>query len=121
VHPKWAVNPAKAGPDQPPAGRSLFDEITTREEGGHRVADIPFPFDTLLARINARAGCSVSKPCVRAVLIPLGRSLQRMTASPAFFEHPRVVAAVDGEGDPAVPGAMLLKDRLYLGYQDRPR
>jgi len=83
------------------------------------VANIPFPFDTLLARINARAGCSDSKPCVRAVLIPLGRSLQRMTASPAFFEHPRVVAAVDGEGDPAAPGAMLLKDRLYLGYQDR--
>ena len=119
VHPKWAVNPAKAGPDQPLAGRSLFDEITTRQEGGRRVADIPFPFDALLARINTRAGCSASKPCVRAVLIPLGRSLQRTTASPAFFEHPRVVAAVDGEGDPAAPDAMLLKDRLYLGYQDR--
>lgn len=119
AHPKWAVNPARAGPDRPPAGQSLFDRLFMQDRNGRRTYDIPFPFDALLARINARAGCSASAPCVRVVMIPLGRSLQRMTASPAFFEHPRVVAAVDAEGNPAAADAMLLKDRLYLGYQDK--
>jgi hypothetical protein len=51
------------------------------------------------------------------VLIPLGRSLQRTAAAPAFFEFPRVVAAIDVE--PASPGAPLPKDRNYVGYQER--
>jgi hypothetical protein len=32
------------------------------------------------------------------VLIPIGRSLQRNAANPHFFNYPRVVLAVVGEG-----------------------
>lgn len=115
-HPQWAVHPSRPGSDHPPVGRSLFDFIATRERAGQPVYDIPFPFEALLQRVNERAGCAASAPCVRAVLIPLGRSLQRLAAAPDFFRHPRIVAAVDGEGDRAMA---LLKDRLYLGYQQQ--
>ena len=114
--PKWAVRASKPGSDRPPAGRSLFDFVATREQDGERVHDIPFPFEALLQRINARAGCDADGECLRVVLIPLGRSLQRLAAAPDFFAHPRIVAAVTGEGDGA---AALLKDRLYIGYQEQ--
>ncbi|MFC3551595.1 hypothetical protein ACFOLC_11305 [Lysobacter cavernae] len=117
--PRWAVNPARTGPDRPPLGHSLFDSISRHEQDGRYVQDIPFPFDALLRRIDERAGCDAAAPCSRAVLIPLGRSLQRLTASPDFFAHPRVVAAVDGEGARATTAHALLKDRLYLGYQEQ--
>jgi hypothetical protein len=117
--PKWAASPTRPGDDRPPVGRSLFDAATTQPKAGHRVVEIPFPFEALLQRIDERAGCSMSASCVRAVLIPLGRSLQRMTASPAFFAHPRVVVAVVAEAGPEAAGAMLLKDRLYIGYQEQ--
>src|SRR3546814_6487346 len=55
--PKWAVRASKPGSDKPPAGRSLFDFVATREHGGERVYDIPFPFEALLQRVNPRAGC----------------------------------------------------------------
>ncbi len=113
--PVWAVDPARAGRDLPPAGRSLFDYVVTREVDGQPVHDVPFPFERLVKRIEARAGCR--QPCAKQVLIPLGRSLQRTAASPAFFEFPRVVAAIDA--DPGAPGAPLLKDRIYLGYQEK--
>jgi mono/diheme cytochrome c family protein len=113
----WAVSPAAPGPDAPPAGRSLFDFMVTREAGGKRVYDLPFPFAALVQRVAERAGCAGREPCVKQVLIPLGRSLQRTAASPEFFRHPRVVAAIDGEG--ARSGAPLAKDRLYLGYQEQ--
>ena len=87
----------------------------TREAGGKAIHDVPFPFERLVKHLEARAGCR--QPCTKQVLIPLGRSLQRTAASPAFFEFPRVVAAIDGE--PAEPGAPLLKDRIYLGYQEK--
>src|SRR3546814_9204248 len=88
--PKWAVRASKPGSDRPPAGRSLFDFVTTREQGGARVYDIPFPFEALLQRINARAGCDAGDDCLRVVLIPLGRSLQRLAAAPDFFAHPQI-------------------------------
>jgi len=113
--PTWAVDPARPGHDSPPAGRSLFDFAVTREADGKAVHDVPFPFERLVKHLEARAGCR--QPCAKQVLIPLGRSLQRTAASPAFFEFPRVVAAIDGE--PAEPGAALLKDRVYLGYQEK--
>ncbi len=50
------------------------------------------------------------------MLIPLGRSLQRNAAAPRFFRAPRAVLAVTE--DPGRPGMPLLKDRLYLGYQE---
>ena len=108
----WSVDPAMPGPDDPPAGVSLFDRATHDSQGRQ---SIPFPFERLVARIEAAAGCSARDPCTRAVLIPLGRSLQRVAASPDFFAHPRVVVAVVGDGR----GPLLLKDRLYLGYQDK--
>jgi hypothetical protein len=119
--PAWAVNPAAPGPDAPPAGRSLFDFMVTRAGGGtdrkSAVYDVPFPFTALVQRVAERAGCAGREPCVKAVLIPLGRSLQRTAAAPEFFRHPRVVAAIVGE---AVQGnAPLAKDRLYLGYQEQ--
>ncbi|HSD52822.1 MAG TPA: hypothetical protein VLC47_01585 [Burkholderiales bacterium] len=114
---KWAVDPAAPGPDLPPAGRSLFDFVATVERDGGRVYDLPFPFEALAKRIEARAGCTPREPCARAVLIPLGRSLQRTAAAPDFFESPRIVIAFDGE--PAHGAHPLLKDRLYLGYQER--
>jgi hypothetical protein len=113
--PTWAVDPARPGRDSPPAGRSLFDFAVTREADGKPVHDVPFPFERLVKHLEARAGCR--QPCARQVLIPLGRSLQRTAAAPAFFEFPRVVAAIDGE--PGEAGAPLLGDRIYLGYQEK--
>jgi len=113
--PTWAVDPARPGRDAPPAGRSLFDFAVTREVDGRAVYDVPFPFERLVKHLEARAGCK--QPCAKQVLIPLGRSLQRTAAAPAFFEFPRVVAAIDAE--PASPGAPLLKDRIYVGYQEK--
>ncbi|MCG6873987.1 MAG: hypothetical protein LJE97_02735 [Betaproteobacteria bacterium] len=115
--PLWAASPASPGPDLPPVGRSLFDFVATREVDGQRVYDIPFPFDAFIARVAARTGCADGASCVKAVLIPLGRSLQRTAATPEFFKYPRVVVAVDGEA-PAGAHA-LLKDRFYVGYQEK--
>ena len=104
--PRWALDPADPGPDLPVEGRSLFDSIAA--DG------VPFPFETLLGKIERQAGCKPAH-CVRSVLIPLGRSLQRASAAPDFFASPRVVVAVTGEG----LGPVFAKDRLYLGYQER--
>lgn len=117
----WAVDPREPGPDLPPAGRSLFDFLVTERRRGEAVVDIPFPFTALLERIEARqqAHPYFSSPVGR-VLIPLGRSLQRNTAAPDFFAHPRAVAAALAEprADDA-GGGMLLKNRLFLGYQEQ--
>jgi len=110
--PEWSVDPGVPGADLPGAGASLFDLVTADAQGRRQV---PFPFERLLARIEAAAGCSERAPCTQTVLIPLGRSLQRVAASPDFFAHPRVVTAVVGSGR----GPFMLRDRLYLGYQDK--
>lgn len=130
--PTWAIAPQAAGPDLPPAGRSLFDTVVAGARQGKPGYDIPFPLPALLRRIEERAGCppaeiSDAKSCVQAVLIPLGRSLQRPAAAPDFFAYPRVVAAVTGEpatrgqdrSTTRMPARPLLKDRIYLGYQER--
>jgi hypothetical protein len=111
----WSADPTEPGPARPPAGRSAFDREFTTVSGGRRVYDIPFPFSALLEKLNARTGGNV-----RAVLIPLGRSLQRSAADPDYFESPRVVAAVVGDAPAgAQPPHATLKDRLFLGYQER--
>ncbi len=102
----WAVNPAMPGPTLPPAGRSLFDFVAA--DG------IPFPFEALVRKIEARAGCT-DGTCVTPVLIPLGRSLQRTAAAPDFFAYPRAIVAVTGEGT----GPLFARDRLYLAYQEK--
>lgn len=105
--PTWAIDPAHPGSNRPATGHSLFDEV---------IADgVPFPFDALIRKIEARS-CAGTR-CTTAVLIPLGRSLQRAAAAPDYFAFPRVVVAVTGEGR----GPLLAKDRLYLGYQERAR
>lgn len=102
AEPSPAVDPRSPGAQLPPEGRSLFDFVIS--------LPVPFPFEALLARI---AGLD-------AVLIPLGRSLQRAAAAPDYFRYPRVVAAVDREPLARTGHAeMLLKDRLYLGYQEK--
>jgi hypothetical protein len=111
----WAADPARAGLDSPPVGRSLFDFVVAREGDGTPAYDVPFPLERLVKHIEARAGCTPS--CAKQVLIPLGRSLQRTAAAPAFFEFPRVVVAIDAE--PARAGALLARDRIYLGYQEK--
>ncbi|HEX3529735.1 MAG TPA: hypothetical protein VH988_21970 [Thermoanaerobaculia bacterium] len=108
----WAVDPEDPGEDLPPAGRSLFDSLVTIERGGQRVYDVPFPFANLVRAVTDLA------PSER-VLIPLGRSLQRNAAAPRFFSAPRAVLAVTGDsGRPPRPDMPLLKDRLYIGYQE---
>ncbi len=113
----WVVDPAVAGDDLPARGRSLFDFLVTQERGGERVQVVPFPFAALLQRVEARMGRDSRAPATKAVLIPLGRSLQRNSAAPDFFAYPRAVVAVDAE--PAGSGDLYLKDRLYLGYQEK--
>ena len=114
--PHWVVDPTQVGSNLPPAGRSLFDFAMAQPVGGKLPYDIPFPFDALVRKVEQRAGCANRRrACVKQILIPLGRSLQRIAAAPDFFAYPRVVIAVDGEGD----AGMLLKDRLYIGYQEK--
>ena len=113
--PVWVTEPARPGPDAPPLGRSLFDHLTGHD--GRQV--VPFPIEALLASLERRLaaeGAYLDRP-LKKVLIPLGRSLQRDAAAPAFFESPRVVVAVDTEprGGPGGSG-MLLRDRLFIAY-----
>jgi len=132
VAPVWAADPASAGESLPPVGRSLFDFVVMDGES----ARVPFPFEALTKKIDSRLGCAgdgraapkgrgigtVEASCLKRVLIPLGRSLQRSAAGPEFFKYPRAVVAVDTESPATAPAAyhrMLLKDRLYLGYQEK--
>ncbi len=118
--PRWVVDPREPGSTLPPVGRSLFDLVVTSSGSIGVKHEIPFPFEALVERIETRAGCvPPDPPCTRQVLIPLGRSLQRTAASPDFFRYPRVVVAVDREGGSKSRAGMLLKDRLYLGYQEK--
>ena len=91
----WVINPDQPGPNIPPTGRSLFDYLVRDA--------VPFPFTALTARVNTQL----------AVLIPLGRSLQRNAAKPDFFRFPRAVIAADSNS------AMPIKDRLFMGYQEK--
>jgi hypothetical protein len=92
------------GPDRPPAGRALLDEIFP--DG------LPYPFEAVLARLRTLAG----DENVETALIPLGRSLQRYAAFPDYFASPRIVVAVTGDRA-AGPDEPRLADRLFLGYQ----
>jgi hypothetical protein len=105
----------ESGANRPPVGRSLFDElfaVSPAQGDGARYA-LPFPFERLLAELNAR----IAPAAATGVLIPLGRSLQRHAADPDYFSSPRVVVAVTE--DAGAPERSLLKDRLYLGYHER--
>ncbi len=110
----WASDPRAPGDNAPAQGRSLFDFLVSEQgkNGAHYA--VPFPFSALVARIERELAAPSG---VKRVLIPMGRSLQRSVAAPDFFKFPRAVLAVDGE--PAAHARLLLKDRLYLGYQEK--
>ena len=74
----------------------------------------PFPFAALVRKIEARAGCRPGR-CAQAVLIPLGRSLQRTAAAPDFFAFPARRRRRHRRGR----GSAARADRLYLGYQEK--
>jgi len=115
-----AAKSVAAATDLPPAGRSLFDELTIVEAGGRSVQRVPYPFAALLRSLESRVGAdTLGRSGVAAVLIPVGRSLQRNASLQHPFDHPRIVAAVTGE--PRRTGGRaeaFLKDRLFLGFQD---
>ncbi len=117
--PTWVIDPAVPGDDLPPVGRSLFDKLFAVARNGQAAIELPFPFTALLARIDAQLAPDPGStlPPAKRVLIPLGRSLQRTAAAPDYFTFPRVVLAVDGQ--PTSNSAPYLKDRLYLGYQEK--
>ncbi|MGH8771431.1 MAG: hypothetical protein ACREV2_09685, partial [Burkholderiales bacterium] len=104
--PEWVINPKSPGGNLPAAGRSLFDFLLAEAPD----AKVPFPFSALMKMIERHS------PQPKAVLIPIGRSLQRMASAPDFFAFPRIVVAADSEGDDAF---FALKDRLFLGYNER--
>jgi hypothetical protein len=109
----WTVAPGVPGAMLPQAGRSLFDHVFAA--GGRY--DLPFPFVSLVRKLETQVGAdALGRPGVKRVLIPLGRSLQRTAGAADFFRFPRVVVAVDGE--PKSAHGPLLKDRLYIGYQE---
>jgi hypothetical protein len=118
-----AMFPARAAAaatdsDIPPAGRSLFDILTTVEtEDGPRL-NVPYPFEALRALIT-EAG-NLTPDDLSETVFPLGRSLQREVAAPDYFKSPRLVLGVTGEPRQDAPETTLpLKDRLYIGYQPR--
>ena len=115
----WVIDPAVPGENLPSAGRSQFDRLFASTHKGEADYDLPFPFEALLARIDSQLSGDQSSPLppAKRVLIPLGRSLQRTVAAPDYFAFPRVVVAVDSP--PASPANLLLKDRLYIGYQEK--
>ena len=98
------VDARAPGPDDPPAGRSLFEALFA---GG-----VPLPFAALLDRLRDEVGTQN----VVTALVPLGRSLQRFSAHPHYFASPRLVVAITGDRA-AGPSTPRLADRLYLGYQ----
>lgn len=117
--PTWVIDPAAPGDNLPAAGRSLFDQVFAVDRNGRAAIELPFPFAALLARLDAQLAQDPASPLppAKRVLIPLGRSLQRTAAAPDYFAYPRVVVAVDGE--PASAAMPFLKDRLYIGYQEK--
>ena len=129
----WAVDPYQIGPDIPLLGRSLFDQLFSRQTSDGPRYDVPFPLSRVLERIRSQLGDHPvaigsgydpgSEPGILMTLIPLGRSLQRFAAEPDFFASPRVVIAVVGEPRDIAPGQqpLRLNDRLFLGYQEQAK
>jgi len=128
----WAADPTMAGPDLPPAGRSLFDFLFTETGTGvdtdrpdsdaPGTYQVPFPFPALIDRVRAHLGNREFMGGIRVAVIPMGRSLQRVAAAPEFFKYPRTVIAVTGEPRTSAHDAgMLLRDRLYIAYVEKTK
>lgn len=121
----WAVDPGDAGPNLPPVGRSLFDQLLDEPAPDAATSGtrgrVPFPLAALVRRIEERLGPDPDGTApLRRVLIPFSRSLQRNAASPEFLRYPRAVLAVDSQrgNGPGFAAGPLLKDRFFLGYQE---
>lgn len=122
--PMWAVEPADFGPDQPPIGRSAFDALVARTSDGAERLVVPFPFTELVKLIESKTQAlatvfNFDSTGVHKVLIPLGRSLQRRAARPDYFAFPRIVLGVTGAESPSETDFPLLRDRLFIGYQEK--
>jgi hypothetical protein len=114
------IDPTEPGTNLPPVGRSLFDFLITKEVNGKKIYDIPFPFSTLLARIESHLHPKQTQPALKRLLIPVNRSLQRRASNGEYFTYPRAVMAVDTETDSALgQSEMHLKDRLFIGYHEK--
>ena len=110
----WIEQASRPGPDLPPRGQSRFDELFRLDGGGYR---IPYPFDRLVAELEAKVD-NGDQPGVRRVFVPMGRSLQRDTPAPDYFDQPREVIALEGE--PVNPGGhagAVLEYRLFIAHQ----
>jgi hypothetical protein len=98
----------------------LFDYVVTEQKGEKLVYHIPFPFTALLQRLEQSLEDDSPGSPLKRVLIPINRSLQRHVSQPKYFAYPRVVVGIDTE--PRIrkdQAGMLLKDRLFLGYQEK--
>jgi mono/diheme cytochrome c family protein len=116
--PTWVFDPQAPGENRPPAGRSLFDFLFTVEQKGKRIYRIPYPFEALMRQVDSYLP-RVGSGGTSRVLIPLGRSLQRYAAAPDYFKYPRVIVAVNTEALPKGNVRWSLRDRLFLGYQEK--
>lgn len=117
--PQWVVHASIPGPDVPPVGNSLFDKLFLQHQDGKAEYAIPYPFDDLIQYLQTRVE-NESRPSVPRVLIPIGRSLQRNTAAPDFFEFPRTVITLEGEPvTEAGQAGNVLNYRFYIGYQEK--
>jgi hypothetical protein len=117
LNPHWIIDPTQNLESIFPDGRSLFDLLFLADTlSDSQEYDIPFPFDALLEKIAGNIESPESN--LKRVMIPLGRSLRRGSAAPDFFKYPRFVVAVEGEPlETEDRAGLLLKGRLFLGYQ----
>ncbi len=116
----WAFDAALPGNNLPPLGSSLFDHLFVTDRAGTKTYDVPFPFEKLRQRIRLHTqGDGNSEVGFKETLIPFSRALPRLVAAPEFFKFPRLVLAVDGDFLSSRRLGPLLKDRLYIGYQEK--
>lgn len=94
--------------DLPPEGtRSLFDHLLAQNDG------LPFPFENLLALIQAQAP---GEDAPLALMIPLGRSLLKASAD---FALPRVVFAADYHAaNTSSSIGIAPRGQLFLGFTE---
>ena len=111
---------------KPGVGRSFFDKVFS-ENGQYQ---IPYPFSKVLNRLSEYTGQKVNNPDgtgLKAVIIPMGRSLQRnaalqdgkLTSIDQFFRYPRVVVGVDEETNHENSLLLNLKNKMYLGFHEK--
>lgn len=128
----WIISPSEVGSDLPPKGTSLFDRLFSKVENGKAVYDIPYPFEKVVARLETAVGRSIdpSRPSgPKALLFPLGRSLQRNASVSddtnvkdlaAYFQFPRIVVGIDEEM-PVSAGEVgeHIRDRIFVGFHEK--